>query len=126
MILFSICSDSQYRTFIASDSSHYDELIVHDGVSIIHAHRFETALAIDPKYEAAWTSKGTALSALGRNDEALACYDRALEINPRDARVWSNKSVALLNVGRREEALACYDRVLEIDSRNTDVGSGLL
>jgi superkiller protein 3 len=30
----------------------------------------------------AWYYKGTTLSKMGRNDEAIVCFDRALEIKP--------------------------------------------
>ena len=62
-------------------------------------------------------NKGNALSALGRKEEAIACYDRALEIEPRYAHAWNNKGIALSALGRKEEAIACYDRALEIDPR---------
>ncbi len=51
-----------------------------------------------------WSNKGFSLSSLGRNDEAIACYDRALEIESRIADVWLNKGVALSELGRKEEA----------------------
>ena len=46
-----------------------------------------------------WSIKGFSLSTLGRNDEAIACYDRALEIDPRDARAWNNKGTAAVGTG---------------------------
>ena len=35
------------------------------------------------------------LAYLGRDEEALACYDKALEIDPKDAHALSNKGVSL-------------------------------
>jgi tetratricopeptide (TPR) repeat protein/tRNA A-37 threonylcarbamoyl transferase component Bud32 len=69
----------------------------------------ETLTAID------WNNKGTALAALGRPEEAIACLDRALEVNPRYAAAWNNKGDALRVLGRPEEAIACLDRALEVN-----------
>ncbi len=64
-----------------------------------------------------WSNKGISLYALGRNEEALHCFDRALEIDPRFAQAWSNKGISLAALGRNEEAPHCFDRALEIDPR---------
>src|SRR5664280_2033811 len=53
--------------------------------------------------EAQWFTKGDALSALERKEEAVVCYGRALEIEPRDARAWYNKGHALSVLGRKQE-----------------------
>lgn len=52
---------------------------------------YDQVLARNQSNFRAWYEKGSALSRLGRYDEALVCYDRALEIEPdlkeaRDAR----------------------------------------
>ena len=65
-----------------------------------------------------WSNKGVSMSALGRKEEAVACYDRALEIDPRFANAWLGKGAALYELGRSEEAIACCDRALEIDPRD--------
>ena len=61
------------------------------------------------------------LQALGRSDEALACYERGLQIvfplpDIRHIRLRRNKEMLLLDLGRYEEALACNDQLLEIES----------
>ena len=42
-------------------------------------------MAIEPDKAEAWYNKGDALYARGRNEEALAAYDRALAIEPDNA-----------------------------------------
>ena len=64
------------------------------------------------------SNKGVTLDALGRTDEALACYDQALKINPRYAEAWSNKGNALGALGRTEEVIACYNEALKINPRH--------
>jgi tetratricopeptide (TPR) repeat protein len=72
------------------------------------------ALELNPNYSKAWNSQGTALWSLGRNEEALASYDKALEIEPDYYQAWSNRGNALQGLGRNEEALASCDKALEI------------
>jgi tetratricopeptide (TPR) repeat protein len=47
----------------------------------------QSATALDSKFAAAWTSLGWAYRALGRFEDAVACYNRALEIDPQSAEV---------------------------------------
>ncbi len=56
--------------------------------------------------------QGLALSALGRQEEAIACYDRALEIDPRFVVAWRNKGDVLSTLGRKEEAVQAYRRFI--------------
>jgi len=70
----------------------------------------------DPNFAFAWSNKGKALSSLGKNEEALKCYDRSLEINPNSTFGWSNKGLALYYLGKTEQAIECYSKALEFDS----------
>ena len=72
-----------------------------------------------PKIEdlEAWelNNKGVALVNLGRDKEAITCYDEAIRINPGDALVWTNKGVALGSLGRYKEEITCYDEAIRIN-----------
>ncbi len=59
---------------------------------------------IDPFDAYAWNNKGVALSALGRHEEAIRCFDKAIEIQPEYTTAWKNKGVALQALGRETEA----------------------
>ncbi|MBM3840551.1 MAG: tetratricopeptide repeat protein [Verrucomicrobia bacterium] len=61
-----------------------------------------------------WNNKGMSLSALGRREEAIICYDKALAIDAGEAKIWSNKGFDLQELGRHGEALECYDKALTI------------
>lgn len=65
-----------------------------------------------------WCNKGGSLAALGRNEEAIACFDKALGINPRDAMTWCNKGAALVKLERCEAAIVCFDKTLTIDPQD--------
>lgn len=43
-----------------------------------------TARPIDPTDAAAWYNEGCGLTALGRHEEAVSCYDKAIEIDPQE------------------------------------------
>ena len=60
---------------------------------------------------------------LGRDEEAVACFDKAIEINPKDEKAWVDKGLALYDLGRNEEALACFDKVIEINPKDAAVWS---
>ncbi|NPV75498.1 MAG: tetratricopeptide repeat protein [Anaerolineae bacterium] len=65
----------------------------------------------------AWNDKGISLKALGRNNEAIACYEKAISLQPQLVVAWGNKGVALHELGLPEEALQCFDIALGIDEK---------
>ncbi len=62
-----------------------------------------------------WINKGVSLAALGREAEALGCYDRALALDPRADLAWVNKGALLCQRGEAGAALACFEHALRID-----------
>jgi len=50
----------------------------------------------------------------GRQEDALASYDRALAIRPDEPQALSNRGVTLGELGRHEEALASYEKALAL------------
>ncbi|MFF4291651.1 tetratricopeptide repeat protein, partial [Streptomyces sp. NPDC001633] len=58
--------------------------------------------------------RGDALRVTGRDEEALADYDRALELDPGYAYAYASRGVSLSNLGRHEEGLADLDRALAL------------
>jgi len=102
-------------------------------------------LATNPDDAIAWLKRGSAVSQLGRQDEAVSCFDKAIDTVSRTQRVWkfrggsakgitgavpadvvevkawNGKGLAFRALGRIREALACYDRALKIDPQKADV-----
>ena len=70
-----------------------------------------------------WSHRGIALGELGRQEEALASFDKAVELlQPGEAKVswhtWYNRGVALGDLNRYEEALISYEKAVESWSEN--------
>jgi serine/threonine protein kinase len=65
-----------------------------------------------------WNRKGQSLSSLGKDEQAIMCYDKALAIDPSNVVVLNNKGIALRNLGRFAEAIECLDIALAIDPEN--------
>ena len=62
----------------------------------------------------AWYNKGVALGSLGRNKEAIVCFDEAIKLDPEDSLAWGNKGVALKKFDRDEEAEQCFAKAREL------------
>jgi len=63
-----------------------------------------------------WYSIGNERAKEGKNDDALAAYDKALELDPKHVGTWNNKGVVLARLKRFEEAISCYDKAIELNS----------
>ena len=61
---------------------------------------------------AALWNKANYLATQGRQEEAIACFNRTLAIDPRHAKAWYNKGTCLAKIGRVDEAIDCFDRAL--------------
>jgi tetratricopeptide (TPR) repeat protein len=54
------------------------------------------------------------LANLGRNEEALTCFDQTIQLNPNLHQAWYNWGNTLGILGRIEEALTCFDQAIHI------------
>lgn len=80
---------------------------------------FDSALALDQNFTAAWLAKGVALHNLHRHDDAIACYDRALALSPRDPSIRNLKAATLVDAGRAEEAAVLQKLAAETDASDS-------
>jgi len=72
------------------------------------------ALRIDPNNAMSLVNKGADLVSLGRNQKALALYEKATEIKPDWAVPWYNKGMALQRLGRDNVAQEALARAREL------------
>ena len=75
----------------------------------------ERSLEINSNDSSAWYNRGVILESIGKQDMALASYDKALEINPTHLSALINKGYILNSLGRHEEALDFFERAIDID-----------
>ena len=78
-------------------------------------------IAADPDSAAALNLLAVTRSSLGRNELALASYDRALALQPDFIQAWNNRGAALKQLRRLDEALESYDRALELQPDTVEV-----
>ncbi len=78
----------------------------------------DRAVALDPRYVAAWCNRAVILERLEQPADALESYERALAADPGSAVVWHNKGNLLWSkLGRPDEAVKAFRREVKLDSR---------
>src|SRR3989304_6014609 len=88
--------------------------LLEDGKHLEAVEGYDKALALDPKYAAAWNNRGNALDDLGKYQEAVESYDKALALDPRLAAAWNTRGGILFKLRRYKEALSSYDRACSL------------
>jgi len=77
---------------------------------------FNTALELEPYSHWAWNEKGNALRRLGRQREAMDCYERAIHLDK--ARSYPFPYIGIADIYREQKqyskAIAYYDRAIQI------------
>lgn len=76
--------------------------------------QLDLATRLDAGSAVAHYNRGNALNALGRFDEAVACFERAVAIRPDLAEAHCNRGNALSRLSRWQEAVAAYDAALAL------------
>ncbi len=61
------------------------------------------------------------LKNLGRNEEAIKCYNKSIELDPNHSGAYNNKGSALGILGRNEEAIKCFSKSIELDPNDLNV-----
>src|SRR5580704_13798791 len=111
---------ARYAEVLRADPANADALYYLALISCQHGRFAEGAelarksLASDQKQARSHVILGRALHALGRNDDALASFDRAIALAPDLAPAYANRADVLSKIGRNAEALDSYDRALAL------------
>jgi len=63
-------------------------------------------------------AKGIVFDAMGKYEEAIACYDEINKFVPEYLEAWNTKGVVLKKLGRHEEAEQCFAKAKELDDES--------
>lgn len=120
-----------YRKVLSVNARHADSLHLL-GVIGYQAGHYEAsakmigdAIGLNAKEPFYHCNLGNALQALGRAEEAVACYRKALALKPEYAEAHNNLGHALQALGKLEEALACYRHALALKPDYADAYNNL-
>jgi tetratricopeptide (TPR) repeat protein len=84
-------------------SNEYDEAIKS------YDRAIEMASLPDSSYSTtAWIGKGDSLRAQGKNQEALAAYNKAIDLNPMFSNAWHGKGEAQRSLGNVQDAFESF------------------
>src|SRR5437764_12109825 len=86
---------------------------------VIIARRSD-AWTMAPVHLDALNGRGDCLALLGRQEEAIAAYDKLLASRPHDTNARNSKASALKSAGRLDEAVAEYDEVVKVDPNHIE------
>ncbi len=75
----------------------------------------QQVVKLDPKHKSAWNDLGSAYRRLGRNDEAIAAFQKQIENNAYDSHAYDLLGVAYENEGKYDDAVRQFQKQIEIN-----------
>lgn len=82
---------------------------------------YDEAIKIDPKYEYAYLSRGSAYHNLEKYDKAIEDYSKAIEYNPEDLVAYINRGIAYGKIEKYGKAIEDYSKAIELKPEDVDV-----
>lgn len=94
---------------------------------LMHQKKYDDALKLlesffDNHSEADWYTKGNLLNNLGKNEDALDCYDEALFIDTHYVKSWYRKGAILFEHAFFFQAARCFENVIELERNSKEDG----
>jgi tetratricopeptide (TPR) repeat protein len=74
----------------------------------------------EPKTPEEWRARGIAMTALGRVEDALKCYENSLALHIDKERAWFDLGKSFEADKRLKDAILCYDRVVTLNTENEE------
>jgi tetratricopeptide (TPR) repeat protein len=75
----------------------------------------ERTVKADPKHKLAWNNLGLVYFSLGKNEEAIAAYQKQIEINPYDEYAYNNLGRVYARQNKNEDAAKAFQKQLEVN-----------
>jgi superkiller protein 3 len=75
---------------------------------------YETAIALNPQYTAAYNNLGRVLSDQNRTADAINAFRQAIALDPRNAVAYSNLGNLLRSQGNSDEAIDAFSKTIAI------------
>ena len=88
-------------------------------------HHYNKALERNSGLVRAWTNKGLVLKMMGRNTEALACFETATKLMPDNTQLWFIKGLTQISLRKLEQAAEDLEQAFNLDPKNIAAGSQL-
>jgi protein O-GlcNAc transferase len=123
-------AESLYRKVLQIQPTNFDCLHLlgviqyQNGQHLSALRQIDAALVINPKFAAAYNSRGVALFALKRFVDAATSYSKAIALSPDYIDALYNRGNAQKELGQFEDALASYDRALALKPDYVDALNG--
>jgi tetratricopeptide (TPR) repeat protein len=83
------------------------------------------AVSLRPDSAVARNNLGLALEHLGKNIEAIACYEKAIEQDPKYALARNNLGALYLEQQELDKAAACFRKAMDLDPKGSFILSNL-
>jgi tetratricopeptide (TPR) repeat protein len=88
-------------------------------------NKFRSAVAIEPKFTAAWSRLGSAESRLGNHEAGIRALKTALDINPKDPMANASLGFLHLRLGNLEEGATALRRAMLLNPYDGRYHAGL-
>jgi len=113
-------AEAAYREVLAADPRHIDALHFLGFLAFQRGEHgravdlISRALALNQTNARAHQNLGNAYQALGKREQASACFRKAIELKPDLTEAHYNLGIVYRDLGRRDEAAACFKEVLRL------------
>jgi tetratricopeptide (TPR) repeat protein len=81
---------------------------------------YDRAIELNPRHLDSYVQRATALSAMGRLDDAVAAFEQAIRLDPRLEDAHFNLGKVFLDQGRPDRAVAAYARAVELNGQSAE------
>ena len=81
---------------------------------------YTKAIAIDPRYGAAYVARGWAHEVAGDFDKAIVDYTKAIELDRRNAKAYGHRADVRFGQQQWDAAIVDYTKAIELDPRNPE------